>query len=301
MGNRVHTGVVYKKPAVSKPPVSNPSVNNLVPEKQSVPNSIMEHQSDNIAIIDTFDSGEPIFMTRDKNIYHGEVIERFIHEGLPDAHIEEFNVNGSNTKINQSGIIDSLKEILKRTEKGEKFSAVNCSMAAKLNYFNISVLSGKQITPDNLSENREKVLEYIRQQQDPAAQADVQIIDLIEKIVSKGVPVYVGAGNSKSTFNILSLAKGVNTVGALDIDGTQIDEFSNNSLVNKKGQGFFYVLKTMNPENYNVGFDYTDDGSIDIHSSELLIPREAINGTSYSTPKAIVQDLKKKQAEKNNK
>lgn len=256
----------------------------------------------NIAIIDDF-TNKTEFIDNDDwgDVAHGQLIKKIIKEGLPDAKIRPFeirtNINGTTSGKEINKVLD---EVIMAIDSGEKFDAINISLESTLPLKEVSKQLGKQITPENLKENRELVKNLILKINNINGDSQIKRqFEKLEKITAKGVPVYIAASNGgKSNFNPYSLAKGVKTVGSLDKKGAKANFSADNSLITNWEPGVF-GLTTLKDKNNKIGYDITDDGTIDVYPEQLTSPKEiyqdsGIEGTSYSTPKAIVRDLKHK-------
>lgn len=255
-----------------------------------------------IAMIDNFSNDiVPIINDDAPDVSHGEVVKRLLKEGLPTAEIECFPVRfDSDNVIPPEESTNALLGVLSQINKGEKFDAVNFSIGKPISYTELSKELGVDITPQNLAQNKALIKQFIFSKKDDIeAPYFKSKIETIEKIISKGVPVYVPAGNFENeSFNVYSLANGVKTVSALDADGQKELSCADNSTVTNWAQGVFSIHK-LKDSNGQVGYDYTEDGTIDLYKdtnplSIDQIPAEEIWGTSFATPKAIVNDLKAK-------
>lgn len=253
-----------------------------------------------IAVIDDF-TNKSLFIDADfsPDISHGEAVTRFIKEGLPNSQIETFDTKSS--KNSEVGIIKCLDELLKRIDRGEKYDALNLSFSKDLDIKSLSPFLNKKITAKNLNQHKTEIKQWIDSSNlDKEAKEIREIIHKLDRIESKGVKIYTIAGNEgTNNFNMFSLVNNVNTIGARDFNNKNKANFSaDNSLVTGWETGEFQIRKLKNTKG-NWGFDYTDDGTIDIYSDKTtsfikMSNPFGLNGTSFSTPKALVKDIKKK-------
>lgn len=254
-----------------------------------------------IALLDDF-TNKSIYIDADDtpDLPHGEVVKRFIQEGAPNAKIEIFKMTASSDgSIRAADVNRALDKVLEQIDKGEKYDALNISAGNYLSFAEVSKELGKSITPANLEQNSGSIKQLLFKQN--TGERGIQLkaeFDKIEKISSKGVPIYMAAGNQgRDYFNMYSLAKGVRSVGSLESNGKKADFSADNQLVTKWVQGVFNITETYDSKG-KAGFDFTGDGSIDIYSNNCSSPRPPFTrdtselwGTSFSSPKALAQDL----------
>lgn len=239
---------------------------------------------------------------RTPDIEHGKVVERFIKEGIPDSNVDWFYVFEPSLV---KDIDENLKKILLRMHDGEQFDAINMSLSCDTSYQWLSEKMGISITPQNLAQKSTEIKTWLSDlknldSMDSESRKNIyngmKTISKLNKLSSNGVKIYTAAGNSKDTFNLYSLADNINVVGAVDENGKDIGCFSNNSLVTRKEKGIFKIQRVT--DNESKGFDFTEDGSVDILDDEttalIKSPKQFICGTSFSTPLALVEDFKAK-------
>lgn len=254
-----------------------------------------------IIIIDDFENKDiEVFSSISKKVPHGEVVEKFLLEDLPEGYeVERCNVGSRNIGISDKKIYECFEKTAAKVSKGEKIEAVNLSIGNDFSFDAISEKLGTKITPENLAENKEKVKSCIINDNKEIA----KLLTSIEKVANQGVKVYTSAGNSKNSFfNTFSLLDRVKTVGAKDITGRAAEFSANNSLVTNWEQGVFQI-KATSTEDRKIGCDTTGNGAagFDPPLTNLLMlgsespnicSQRPITGTSYSTPKALINDIK---------
>jgi hypothetical protein len=181
------------------------------------------------------------------------------------------------------------------------------------------VLGMTDLTPQNIHEKRQEIKnrfaqlarlrqgdpnqlnQYLREKGVTLEQVDGYLswwptIQAIERVTGLGVPVYLGAGNSRTRedgqhqINLFSLADGVVAVGALDQEGRPIERHANNSLITQRARGSYETR--VNPD----GIDITGDGRTDIPNSRLtgggrLNSRVRIEGTSFAAPTLLTTQV----------
>lgn len=280
----------------------------VIKNKQVVTASKQADHKLNVAIVDNFSpsfafnmSDESVFLNPDykSTITHGQIVRRFIEEGLPDAKIKQFNTRSSYGKALTKSINTQLGAVLEDiTKKGEKYDVLNLSKDISIPFSTISAVMNEKITAKNISQHRAEI-ENLILSDDSGAMGDIrEILQKLDKISSYGVKIYISAGNEgKNNFNLLSLAKDVKNVGALDRWGSKASYSADNSLVNSWACGSSDVKKIRDARG-KIGFDFTGDGSVDVCETEILSPSKKPNpyglyGTSYSSPRLLASDLKK--------
>lgn len=225
---------------------------------------------------------------------HGEVVSRFIEEGLPSAQIDKINIKTNNL----SNIIGALEKVLSSIDSGIKYDALNMSFG---NFFNIKYLAqilDKNINEANINKYKNDIKNWLNTANvDDNGKQIRKIIQLLDNISSHGVPIYLSAGNAgKENFNLFSLAEKSVTVGALNKDNKTKSKF-NCSLVDKWTQGCFSIRKLTDKKGHT-GFDYTGDGTIDKYTTSTSSYTKWANpygiyGSSFASPRQLVQDLLK--------
>lgn len=261
-----------------------------------------------IAVIDDF-SNKSIFIDYDDkpDISHGRAVKQFIEDELPQAKIITFDTKVGNGFTLTHNINVQLEKILNELEKNnKKYNSINLSQEASMSFETISKVTNKNINNENISQNKDYIKNLIYSiKTDGNSDSskyikDVQeILHKLDKITSMGVKVYISAGNEgKDEFNIFSLSKNVNTVGALSKYGTKAVYTADNSLINYWTCGDFDIKKVTDSKGVK-GFDFTNDGVIDVYDNETTSKDKVAHpfgvvGTSFSTPRALAFDLTKR-------
>lgn len=265
---------------------------NDISVKQDVTYSNIQRKQ-KVAVIDDFDSkiidlnGDSIF-----DVSHGDAVKAIIASGAEKnsipVDIETFNTGGEGENINEIDLIKQLKNIYNKIRRKEKFDAVNMSISKDFT-------DNKLLTSSEKKENLDAF--------------STKSVELIEKIVKAGVPVYIAAGNDPKETNTYSLAKGTHVVGATDSTGKLEDSYSSTGNVNTFAQGTFKIKETgVNEKSY---FDINEDGvpdftneNIQKNENDKSIPftgtrqENTIEGTSFASPTALVAGLKKSTMER---
>ena len=149
------------------------------------------------------------------------------------------------------------------------------------------------------------------------------VIGAIESVTTNKVPVYLAAGNQgPNAFNVYGLARGVTMVGATDPNAAPVGnspvmaEYSgNNPLISRTSSGYVTYTDTgtnaiapdgrvtLNPRTGGrTGIDLNWDGRADFYLSDLSDNGGAVSGldqytfltgTSFATPRTLVEDFKR--------
>lgn len=244
-----------------------------------------------IAIIDNFK--EPMIDLNGDNkadIAHGEAVKDYVQTQIPEAGFVLYDTSNSKSSsvedMTGSKINSALKDIAKRAGKGQKPDAVNLSIAQ------LSPL------PKDIRKDLDKLKVLFSNEKDTRratiGDEDADIVDSIEKVTEKGVPVYVAGGNGGPTqVNMLGLAKGTINVGS------QAKWSAKNPLVNAQEQGIFKI-KEFKKDNNTTCYDFTEDNKIDKcvktpsgFDSSLERPKELM-GTSFATPTLLGKQIAQK-------
>ena len=240
------------------------------------------------------------------DLAHGDMISRFLEEGLPDAEIVKFDLQNHDDPVFAWRGIPGyqleimLKRIIADFENDIRYDAINISISHSQIYDDepekkprLSIFRLKKttiasdiivITPENLLLHRNLIragLDYHTN----------NCITLIEQLITMGCRVYIAAGNQgKDAYNLLNLANGAVNVGALTENGTKSVISGDNVLVNRWARSEFPVYKTGD------GIDFTGDSTKDLSFEHLSAGGEnlinkLIGGTSVATSIAIIEDF----------
>lgn len=270
-----------------------------------------------IAIIDDF-TNKSIFIDNDKtpDIAHGKVVERFIKEGLPNASVKEFDIKATEGMELLDGMNNQLDNMIENIDKGAEYDALNLSISCNKSFTDLRTVFNSRLSAWGVTGYKEDLRKYIDTKAETTLDENAlsiekenrdyfiainSIISKLDKISSKGVKIYVAAGNNSGDFrdnnlNLFSLADGVTTVGATENDcGTPADFSNYGDFVKRQEKGVF-LFSTLKNDKGEEGVDFTGDGSIDIYKKDLSSKElmGGIKGTSLSTPIALVKDFKSK-------
>ena len=244
-----------------------------------------------IAVIDEYHrKSVKIDWDNKPDMIHGVAVESFIKKGLPNAQISRFDTN-----LDEVSVKNALDDIIKSRVK---YDAINISKSSDIKISDLSKLMGVDLNTQNLKMNKKLIKEKFF----ASSYSDVKdirdIINKLEFLASRGVKIYVSAGNKgKEYLNLYTLADNINVVGAANKYGVSKANFScDNSLVIRWCKGVFKVKK-IKTSDAKMAFDINEDGKADIltaeTSSKFKIPQRYIYGTSFAAPGALVNDLKR--------
>lgn len=254
-----------------------------------------------LLVVDCFEVGTVNINNDDTpDIPHGEVVSKLLEENLPNADVYKRNVDFTNEGVSAfTEKLDTLfSGILKR---GEKFDAINMSLGSDISFKTLSELLGFEITPDNIARLKGRVRDSLATSKyivngDPFYLI-AKLLNKMDSVALNGSKIYVAAGNEGSTsLNLLSLANGMEVVGACDEFATPKDYSADNSIITRYARDEFPVEATKD------GFDITMDGKTDFKFEQMAFPwfatkqpREIpLHGTSFAAPNAIIEDLEAK-------
>ncbi len=259
-----------------------------------------------ILVIDCFkDNNIDIDIDMKGDIPHGYLTSKIIEDGLPNANVYKKSI--PDVFIGQyEHIKDSVTTpLFKEMRAGKKYDAVNLSLGKEMTFEDMSDMVGEEITPKNVASKRRKIKNFLINNPDYTVATDyfflktkakeiTEIINCMDSLSARGTKIYVAAGNSgKENFNLLSLIDNSITVGALDKNGKKAYYSTDHSLVKKWKKGIIPLKKTAN--GYKLKFDNsTKDIKEDETTGFWHVSIENKRGTSYSCPRAIVDDFKGK-------
>ena len=291
--------------------------------------SVFEKKHPVVAEIDDFANKDiyidPYDWTCDMT--HGEAVASFIKAQCPAANIQRMGNLKPEDNLDFS-ITKSLKELSDSIDKGEKIDAVNMSIGIAIAIKKLAKATGLPLNRKNLHQYQNEIRNWIKNNDNKSIEKKLgldketnlkEILENIEKITSKGIPVYIAAGNGRfdavgaACINLFSLANGVTTVGALEKDGkTKTNYSGDHSLVNKWEIGDNSIKRTKKDGKW--GYDINGDNNPEIleentSSNKFLSLKTPVNivksifltspiddnkthGTSFSTPTALGKDLR---------
>ncbi|MEI7473504.1 MAG: hypothetical protein WCK67_01890 [bacterium] len=184
-------------------------------------------------------------------------------------------------------LAEKINEAADLIDKGQKVDAVSISISKDMKLSLIGDLMDKKIDSCNVINHKEEMRDWmfnpkialkmsaIMEIQSPGSTAKLneeflkvsKVIKAIERITcsDKKIPVFLSAGNSgEEYFNLYSLARNVQTIGATDYNGNLAPFSADNTLMTEFQQGIFNVTPIKNKNNIIQGFDLLGKGKITI-------------------------------------
>lgn len=249
------------------------------------------------AIIDNF-KVKKVDLDTDEipDVSHGEVVEKMLLTQQPDAKIIRYDVTDKKDSDSQDikKVYEALDDVAKKIDSGEKIDGVNLSAANENDFKGINEWLDKKVTKDNISENEGElrdIYNMVLGKKNP--------VTGIEKVTSRGTPVYIPAGNGRAeNYNMTGVAKGVTQVGATNDKGEKEEYSGDNSDVKTWAQGTYRVTN-MAKKGKIYGYDYTGDGKMDFPADKASTKGNIrkmktfyheIKGTSFASPTALGRD-----------
>ena len=250
-----------------------------------------------ILVIDGFNKN---IINLDKNgrgdISHGRITSGIIEKGLPNANVYKRNIKQSDMENIDSMQTNIVKPLLKDMRNGVKYDAINLSIGTEMSFGELSARMGKDINPQNILYKSGEVKEYLRenaQEMGGVTESAMALVDCMDSISAKGTDIYVSAGNGGAgSFNFLSLIDDAINVGSIRKDGIVKKYSEDNSLINR------WIDDTLPLETTKNGYSIdTGNGTIDVDKSACsglfhMRVNKNLHGTSFASPKALVEDLK---------
>ena len=260
----------------------------------------------NILVIDEFKRNNvSLDLDSRGELAHGFMTSKIIEDGLPNANVYKKDI-GNPFLESDNYIKDSIAEpILKDMRAGKRYDAANISLGVEVGFDDLSEMLGEEITSKNIASKKRKVKDYLLNNPDKTVKRQLLVfkckskdimplVDCMDSLSSKGTKVFVSAGNDgKNKFNLLSLIDNSITVGALDKKGGKTYYTEDHSLVKRWAKGNIPLKKTDN--GYQIQFDKSTK---DIEKSQTTgfwhaTLKNDIEGTSFSAPRALVEELNK--------
>lgn len=234
---------------------------------------------------------------------HGEVVNDFIRSQIPNANISNVEIPNYEPAT-LTGLFNSVSA---QVDQGQRVDAVNFSQQTFNSIRELAQVTGLPLNNDNLAQFKPQIKATLRQYaQNPAAAPAgaerftqwLSTIDAMEGLASRGVPVYVAAGNDgPDQINMFALADGAVVVGARDANGNRTSYTADNSLVTRAAVGDNAITPLVNGQGAFVGVDYTGDRIVNAGVSQLTTggpprdPNRQVTGTSFAAPKILANDM----------
>lgn len=236
------------------------------------------------------------------DVPHGVVISKIIENGIPNANIKKISIPSEEESSDTLDLQNLFSGIFKDLKSGKKYDAMNLSLGHLIEFDEFSNQTGLNITQTNIASKVRMIKEYIKSHQQKKLvnfkndtidlKTLTKELDVFDSLSSNGVKIYVAGGNNgEKVFNLLSLINNSVTVGSKGLMWGKAWYTANNSLIKRWEDGSLNVRNTFN------GFSVTEEMKSDIPYNKttalIKFPHMPQNrGTSFATPKAIVNDFK---------
>lgn len=266
----------------------------------------------NVVVVDQTSiakAGIDIDGDRVNDVAHGTIVGNFIKSGLPNANVSTVEL----PDYEAATLTSAFNGLAQRIDGGEKVDAVNFSAQTFSKIPDLAKVTGLALTKDNLAQNKDEIRNRLfTLAQNPTAFGGdkalaeeftqfVPVIQAMDKITARNVPLYVAAGNDgKDQINLFSLVNGAQVIGATDANGNKTDYTADNSLITQFTRGNTPVTPVKDAAETVIGAEFTGDGKIDIAANQLSGKGQKfgadleVSGTSFASPKALADDLAKR-------
>lgn len=299
-----------QKPVVAQPDAAKPAAGPPRPTQPQAdkPPGNKSNTGPNIVVVDNATPRIDLDQDRKPDVSHMTLVTSQIRGRLPSATVETLGRSPSNPFPK---IMEKLEQDI---QNGKKVDAVNLSAALPaepLHMDYLSRLTGMELTPENLAQKRVAVRDKLFDiAKNPSLAPDPEtlriavgspeelrevtgIIQSVEKITARNIPVFVAGGNNqREEVNLILLANGTIGVAGTDKDGELLPSQAQNSLITRKAPGIIDVNPVFNPFSKKFeGFDVNNDGNPEVAASALSgqntdfkpAPRQR-SGSSFAAP-----------------
>jgi hypothetical protein len=181
-------------------------------------------------------------------------------------------------------------------KKGVKYDAVNLSVGTEISFRKLSKMMNQDINRKNVLDRSYDIKKHFREnisKMDETTKSAMALIDCMDSLSARGTSIYVSAGNGGADkFNCLSLIDDAINVGAIKKNGFPKSYSVDNSMVNRWIDDNLPLTTTKNGYSIDTGY-----GKINVNKSACtglfhMRAGKNIYGTSFASPKALVEDLK---------
>lgn len=251
-----------------------------------------------VAIVDFFDEYGNHRFGKDIRIPHGKIVSKIMTNGLEDKiGVFALDVKPKN-KSEWTAIREAIEEIVKLKKEGQDIKALNVSVGEHVTFEDISRKTKQIVSKYTIKEQRNAILNYLKKSQDKDENEIYKAIQAINKLVNNGIEVYTSSGNiGEDGFDLLSLSKAQHIVGANDFPN------ATKCFANETAKGA-YKFKMIYDKDGNFKSAISDGLKFDIKDAtktpkpgifkKLFKEKEVtVNGTSFSCPAKLNEDLKK--------
>lgn len=238
------------------------------------------------------------------DITHGHATSSLIEQGVKNANVIKKNVSPSVVDIisNRDKLVRNFDTLFNSIAQSvdKKFDAINLSCGFDMKIQDLAKELKMNLSAENLASKKQEIKKALVNYQGKCKiysqplKEIAKLINLLDSISRKGTKIYISAGNKgKEYLNLINLTNDAINVGALDSKGQKASYSADNSLINRWENGDIFFKKVEG------GYDITGDGKADIEFNQVALPIKLkaspfkASGTSFSCPRAIVEDLNK--------
>ncbi|MEI7475040.1 MAG: hypothetical protein WCK67_09715 [bacterium] len=196
-----------------------------------------------------------------KDLPHGCLVEAII-KSIVNADTVEFS-NNNKIKI----LTDFIPEQLQKVEEEGNFDAVNISagLSKSLRILR-SKLNIPELNKDNLHRYREDIRQYYL---DTKEDNVYKVIEAVENVTAKGIPVYFAAGNKGSDYvNLFGVARGAINVGAVNTKNVKVITSAENSML-EYDRGIYGVSKILDKIGNILGYNVSGTDKVEFTPNEI--------------------------------
>lgn len=215
-----------------------------------------------VAVVDEFQT-PTIDINSDgiKDVPHGCLVKAII-KSIVNADTVEFT-NNKEIKI----LTDFIPEQLKKVEADGNIDAVNISAGLSKS---LRIIAKKVGIPDLNKDNIDLYREDIRQYYLDTKQENIyKVIEAVESLTSKGIPVYFAAGNKGEEYvNLFGVARGAINVGAINTKNKKVITSAENSMLTYN-RGVYGVAKIFDKIGNIIGYNVSGTDNVEFSPAEV--------------------------------
>lgn len=266
---------------------------NILTKKMSLPK--------NIIVFDDF--SEKCININNDSIFdttHGELVSQVIKTELPNSCIKKIDVmifSNNPEKLRKNNQIDYF------LNSKIKYDAANLSVGFSISFSELSERTGIKITKENIALKVKEIKQFFRNNPKKYLTScngmDLKMGNInefykgMDSLSAKGTKFYVSAANEGPNYlNLVSLVDNAEVIGSVDSMGVK-SYSGRNSLVKRFCNDNVKITRVKGGYSINGSkMKVFDDNQVSDYSKEPFYGK--YNGTSFSSPRIMVLDLKMK-------